>query len=499
MWEAIRSNTRRSRMLIGLMGVILLGLGAVIGLALVPPAGDYFASSERGAGLDPVFTGLCGAGVAFVIWLIMWAVAAGSGDSVLLSAAGAREIQKAHAPQLWNVVEEMTIASSLGKMPKVYIIDDEQPNAFAVGYKPSRAAIAVTAGLLRRLNRDELQGVIAHEIGHIRNLDVKFMTTAGVMVGAIVIISDIFLRSMWYGAGRRRSSSRGGGQAQLILMVVAILAAILAPIFAQLLYYACSRKREYLADASAARFTRYPEGLASALEIISKRTGRGAADEKKINRVVAPMYIVNPLQARAATSAFATHPPTDKRVKILRSMGGQAGFAEYEAAYRQATGGRSACIGAHTLATAEGVEARQASAEPKGKKQAVERAREVGDLLAGMADFLFITCACGVRMKVPPDCKHKKLNCPRCGTEHEIPEAAIIAPMLGSAVRDALPGKQIKSAVKAARQQKKMRYKRKGDGWESFKCACGHTVQLSPAFDAPSIHCGKCNREIEIA
>lgn len=232
MWEAIRSNQRRSWLLIGLMGVILLALGAVIGIALVPPIGDHYLDPHnRGPGIDPLITGLWGAGVAFVIWLIMWVVAVVGGDAVLLSATGARRIQKEHAPQLWNTVEEMTIASGLGKMPKVYVIDDPAPNAFAVGYKSERAAVAVTSGLLRRLNRDELQGVVAHEIGHIRNLDVRFMTMAGIMVGSIALISDLFLYSLWFGAGRRRSSSsRGGGHVQMIMMLVAIAAAILAPI-----------------------------------------------------------------------------------------------------------------------------------------------------------------------------------------------------------------------------------------------------------------------------
>ena len=314
---------------------------------------------------------------------------------------------------MWNVVEEMSIASGLGQMPKVYVIDDDAPNAFAVGYRPGRAAVAVTAGLLRRLNRDELQGVIAHEIGHIRNLDVRFMTMAGVMVGSIVIISDIFLRSLWFGAGRRSSSrNRGGGQAQIILMVIAIVLAILAPLLAQMLYFACSRKREYLADASAARFTRYPEGLASALEKISRQAGRQSDDKKKANRVVAPMYIINPLQARSAAGLMSTHPPTEKRVKVLRSMGGNVGFAEYEAAYRKIHGNQASCIGTRTLSADTGAEVREPSVKPGTKQDAIARAREAGDLLAGLADYLFIACACGVRIKVPPEFKRPSITCP---------------------------------------------------------------------------------------
>jgi heat shock protein HtpX len=302
----------------------------------------FAGGSSRLLSPERIAGGMLGVGVASVLWMVMMLAAYYGGDSLLLSSAKARRIQKEDLPQLWNVVEEMTIASGLGQMPKVYIIDDPEPNAFAVGRSPETASIAVTMGLLRRLNRDELQGVVAHEIGHIRNLDVRFMTLASVTLGTIVLLSEVFLRSMWYGGGRgrRRSSSSGGGQAQAILLVAALLVAILAPIAAQLLYFACSRKREYLADASAARFTRYPLGLASALEKIASTVSTGS---KKVSRALAPMYIVNPLQSRSAVGLFSTHPPTEDRIRILRSMAGGAGLAQYEEAYRKVHGeGREA-------------------------------------------------------------------------------------------------------------------------------------------------------------
>lgn len=470
MWEAIRQNRRRSYVLIGLMAIILIALGAAIGMYVHPQQGAFF-----------------GAGIAVVVWMVLWLVAVTGGDSILLSSVKARQIEKEDAPQLWNVVEEMTIASGLPKPPRVYVIDDDSPNAFAVGRKTDRAAVAVTSGLLRRLKRDELQGVVAHEIGHIRNLDVRFMTLAGVMVGSIVLISDVFLRGLFYGGGRRRrsSSSRGGGQAQAIMLLVAIGLAILGPICAQLLYFACSRRREYLADASAARFTRYPEGLASALEKIARRVKAKA----KPNRVMAPMYIVNPLQAKAASGLNSTHPPIEKRVRILRGMAGQAGLAAYESAYRQVTGAKRACIDQRTLEGAESVAVRPPSPEPKDKLQTVQRAREVTDLIDRMADYLFLACACGLRIKIPPEFKRDVLDCPRCGRKHEIPAATLAAVAAATAV-----GKG-KSPTKKAPP---MRYQRKGGGWESFRCRCGHTVQLSPSFSASSIRCPKCRSRIEI-
>ncbi|MBN1345201.1 MAG: M48 family metallopeptidase [Phycisphaerae bacterium] len=483
MWEAIRQNRRRSRVLIVLMGLILVALGVTIGMMVDMQSG-----------------GVIGGAAAVGVWMIMWLVATAGGDSILLSSVGAAEIQKEDAPQLWNVVEEMTIASGMGKMPRVFIIDDDSPNAFAVGRSPDSAAVAVTSGLLKRLNRDELQGVVAHEIGHIRNLDVRFMTLAGVMVGSIVLISDVFLRSLWFsGGGRRRSSSRdGGGQAQLIIAVLAIALAILGPILAQLLYFACSRKREYLADASGARFTRYPEGLASALEKISKSHARLAStSDSRANRVVAPMYIVNPLEGRSAVGLSATHPPIETRVKILRGMGGQAGLAAYEAAYRQVTGEGRQCIDARTIEGDEGMAVRPPSVKPDTKQGAVERAREAGDLVDRMAQYLLIPCACGVRIKVPPKFKRNSLKCPRCGRDHDVPAAVAAmtaAAAIGAAARPPIPA----TVPKARKAEPPMRYRRKREGWESFRCQCGQTVQLSPSFSADATRCPKCNARIEI-
>src|SRR5689334_20232312 len=243
MWEAIESNRRRSTLLVAGMGLLLLALGSLTGHAL-----------DRRGGL---FVGLA---VALGIWVVLWLIAAFQGDRIMLSIAGAKKIEKADAPQLFNVVEEMVLASQLGKMPDIYIIPDDRPNAFAAGRKPETRVVAVTSGLLRLLTRDELQGVIAHEIGHHKNGDPALMILMGVMLGAIVLIAEIFLRGSFWG-GRRRSSRDSGG-VEVLLFVLALLLAILAPILAQMLYFACSRRREFLADASAARFTRYPEGLA---------------------------------------------------------------------------------------------------------------------------------------------------------------------------------------------------------------------------------------------
>ena len=306
MWEAISANQRRSALLIASLAALLAIIGMAIGFLMGgKPQTAYFGA----------FIGLC-------VWGVLLLVNLMGGESVLLSSANAREVAHDEAPQLYNIVEEMRIAASLPAMPRVFIIDTPVPNAFAVGLNPERACVAVTAGLLERLSRDELQGVIAHELGHISNRDTLFMTLAGVTLGAIVLLADAGMRMMFWGdGGRRRSSSGKSGGGAALLMIAALVLAILAPLVARLLYFACSRQREYLADASSAQYTRYPAGLANALRKIALQQ-----DPKKIpvNRVVAPMYAINPLAAAGSFSVFGTHPPTEERIRRLLEMQGAA-------------------------------------------------------------------------------------------------------------------------------------------------------------------------------
>lgn len=243
MWELIRANKQHSILLMALMAFALLLVGGVIGLATFGPDGAFI-----------------GLGAATVVWLVLALVSFSSGDQILLAASRAQRVTHDVHPQLFNIVEEMKIAAGLPAMPKVYIINDPAPNAFATGRSPETASVAVTAGLLARLNRDELQGVIAHEISHILHRDILYVTLAGIMLGGIVLLSQVFLRGMFYSSmgSRRRYSSgnQGGGQAQIVLVLIAVVVAVLAPIMAQLLYFALSRRREYLADAGAAQIGR---------------------------------------------------------------------------------------------------------------------------------------------------------------------------------------------------------------------------------------------------
>lgn len=310
MYDLIRANKRNSWFLIFLCGLVLLGLAASIGLAASegdPEAGIAFAILAI-----PIF---------FVMFMVSWL----GGRRLVLSMSDARRIEHADNPQLFNVVEEMAIAAGL-PMPDVYLIEDSAPNAFATGRDPAHSAVAVTAGLLEKLNRDELQGVIAHEMSHIRNYDIRFALLMAVMVGTIALISDAFLRGFFRGSGRRSSRKEGGGGGHFIFLFIAILFAILAPLIGKLIQLAVSRQREFLADSSAAELTRYPEGLASALLKISR-------DEEVLegaNRATQHMYIVNPIKPfeDRAKALFSTHPPIEERVARLRSIAQQGGPEE---------------------------------------------------------------------------------------------------------------------------------------------------------------------------
>jgi heat shock protein HtpX len=348
-----------------------------------------------------------------------------SGDQILLAASKAKPVTHDEHPQLFNVVEEMKIAAALPAMPKVYIIADPAPNAFATGRNPKSASVAITAGLLGRLNRDELQGVIAHEMSHILHRDILFVTLAGIMLGSIVLLSQVFLRSMFYSSmmgSRRRYSSggKGGGQAQIIMLVIAIIAAILAPIMAYLLYFALSQRREYLADAGAARLTRYPEGLAGALEKIANDKSPQLA---AVNKVTAPMYIVNPFKKKKQmklSDLTSTHPPISERIKILRNMTHGASFRDYSDSFSNIT--KTKTVIPPTALTKEAIELRQAGAEAKKKQRLEGQMRQVGDIMRRVNQFVFLTCLCGLKLKIPPNFKHKKVKCPKCKRTLDLPK-----------------------------------------------------------------------------
>lgn len=238
-------------------------------------------------------------------------------DKLVLATSGAKQIEKKDNPELFRIVENLSIGDGV-PMPRIYVMHDPSPNAFATGRDPKHAVVCVTTGLLQIMNKSELEGVLAHELSHVKNFDTRLMGIVAILVGFVAIIADMFMRSMWWGGMRNRDNERDN--AQSIFIVLGIVFAILSPIVATLIQLAVSRKREYLADASGALLTRYPEGLASALEKIAHdpRSVRGATN------ATAHLYISNPFKGKDAKNWFAslfdTHPPIEDRIRILRSM-----------------------------------------------------------------------------------------------------------------------------------------------------------------------------------
>jgi heat shock protein HtpX len=314
-FEQQAANRRQSWLLalavVGLLGV----LGYTIG----------FGVSGESAGGIATTVGALGFGTLLSLGSYF------AGDKLVLAASGAKPVSEADAPQLLNVVRELTIAANV-PMPKVYLIDDTAPNAFATGRDPQHASVAITTGLLQKLDREELQGVIGHELSHVRNLDIRFALLVGVLVGSIALLSDFFLRFTFWGGGRRSSSRdrEGGGGLQVLMFVVGLVLAIVAPIIARLVQLAVSRQREYLADASSVELTRNPYGLERALAKIS-------SDKEVLevaNRATQHLYFTNPIKKFEARSSglFSTHPPIVDRINRLRELTGEQPLAQGEIA-----------------------------------------------------------------------------------------------------------------------------------------------------------------------
>jgi heat shock protein HtpX len=303
-YDQIGANRRNSF----LLSLIVIVLFAVLGFAI----GYAISGSASGAlfvmGIAVLFGGLAAVGSYF------------AGDSVVLSVSGAKEVDEASAPQLMNVVREMAIAANV-PMPKVYVIDDTAPNAFATGRDPKHASVAITKGLLEKLDREELQGVLGHELSHVRNFDIRFAMIVGVLVGSIALMADFFLRFTFWGGGRGRDREGGGsGGAQAIIFIIAILLAVLAPLISRFIQLAVSRQREYLADASSVELTRNPYGLERALAKI-------ASDKEVLevaNRGTQHMYFTNPIKKfeERSSSLMSTHPAILDRINRLRQLTG---------------------------------------------------------------------------------------------------------------------------------------------------------------------------------
>lgn len=307
---AQKTNRRNTLVLLVILTALAALVGYVIGWLLESEASNSVPLLSK--------AGVAAAGLMAAVSVGWSGLSLAFGDKLVLSMANAKQIDKADAPQLYNVVEEMSIASGV-PMPKVMVLETDALNAFATGNKPGNGTIAVTRGLLNSLNRDELQGVVAHEMAHLANLDTRYMVVVGVTVGLIALICDMVLRSMAWGRSNRGSSSdkKGGGAAILIILLIVV--AILAPIAAKFVQMAVSRQREYLADATSVQFTRNPNGLISALGKLAEK----AAPFPGVSRATQHLFIVNPVQTFTSKSSalLATHPDVADRIARLRNLG----------------------------------------------------------------------------------------------------------------------------------------------------------------------------------
>ena len=298
LYRQVESNRHKTWLLVALSASLLIVVGFIFSQANNNPIWLY------GAFLYAVVS-------SFISY--WWS------DKIVLAMSRAKEIKINDSPQLYRLVENLCITAGL-PLPKIYVIDDSAPNAFATGRNSQHAAIAFTSGLLAKLDKQELEGVIAHELSHIGNRDILLATMVSVLVGSVVLMADWFARWSFWGGGRRRQSNQESGQLQSILTIVAIILAILAPLFARLIQMAISRRREFLADANSALLTRYPDGLIRALQKISA----DSAPLEAANRATAHLYFASPFQNKQGIQGFSkmfmSHPPVEERIAALRQV-----------------------------------------------------------------------------------------------------------------------------------------------------------------------------------
>src|SRR5579883_352007 len=312
--DLIAENKRNSVLLVLIFCLFTTAVALILSLGVIALADPEAVAHLRWG------EALIAGGVAAVLALLFSLAGYYGGDSFILASTGAHRIHHADDPELFNVVEEMSIAAGI-PMPRVYLIDDPGLNAFATGRDPQHAAVAITTGLRQKLTRDELQGVMAHEMSHIRNYDIRLMLLMAVLVGTVVMLSDFFWQIVRSGGGRRTTDSKdegGSGPFGLIVFLLAVMLALVAPILAQIIQFAVSRQREYLADASAVELTRYPQGLANAL----RKLQGDATVLKTANGGTAHLFIANPLKKfqDKAESALASHPPLKDRIARLEAL-----------------------------------------------------------------------------------------------------------------------------------------------------------------------------------
>lgn len=416
MWDQIVKNNIQSIITMAFLLVLVLIMAGIMGFCLL------------GTGEGVVI----GFFIALFIFIALY-LSAKNNSVAFFAGSSVVKCDKKCAPVLFNVVEEMSIAAGLSNPPEIYIMDTSIPNAFATGICPEKASVCVTRGLLELLDRNELQGVVAHEIGHIVNRDIRYILSAGILVSIIAFMARAFSKS----GGRRCSSNNSGGAFLILFLVIGIF----APLLSRLFYFSLSRKREYLADACAAQFTRYPVGLASALKKIEE-WNKLQARRKKIAKesYETSEFNENPLMAAACIvpcavkkdkdSLFSTHPSTTNRINVLMAMT-SVDYSSYNTAYTKVTKEKplisnrdvSSCKN-HDIVLPVGVVAAVNDVKSLNSikdtpiEEKIERRRDAEDIMWKHSGYIIINCDCGTRLKLPPSYKGKEVICPHCKKNH---------------------------------------------------------------------------------
>lgn len=455
MWELIEINKRKSVFLLFLLAILQF----IVILLVVEGVLQYVVQVPKENYADLLLLGLVISIIIFIPTVVIQLYKVFKlGYKDILKMAGAQQVVASkNSKMLCNIVEEMVIASGYKGKPDIYIIDDPIPNAFAVGIDEKQCAIAVTSSLLKILNREELQAVIAHEMAHLYNRDSLFLTIASFFVGTILSIASMM---SFRSSGRSSSRNNNSGASLLILIVIMLIVSFVAPLLAKMLFFMTSRKREYLADACAVQFTRNPAALASALTKISSQDFKSLAKNfAKKAEAQMPLYINNPALSDDKESLFSTHPPIKKRIAILLKLS-KGSIIDYQKVYAQECGeklfskqmlqesmkmgnpipvlspgsvGGAVSTGLHGSALLEGNNSSMVESESSisikeqnvfNSSEVIDKKRRVNNIVWESVKYSIILCDCGTTLKIPPCYIDKPIKCPHCGKSHVIDKNA---------------------------------------------------------------------------
>lgn len=511
--ELIRANKRKSLYLLILSMVIMLIVGYVLGDLLFSQFNSPRIINYEQKRMYFAFG--FSAFIGFIEFIQIYFIFNGK-PKTLFKQLGLKPAAQTKFRKLNNVIAEMSIAAGLSKPPQAYVIPSKAINAMAFGTKPEHSAICVTAGLLSVCNRDELQGVVAHELSHILNQDILLLEVCRSTLGMVIVLREVMLRSMYWGslgrANYRSSSSKSrSSNLHLVFIIIGVIFAIIAPLLVQLIYFALSRQREYLADAYSAKLTRYPAGLASALTKIAY----SSHSIDKIDKVTSAAFIDQPFGNVVITSkGTRTHPPIWNRIKILQQMSGGAGYIDYKKAYQKVTQSAPGFMPSSMANSRISFPIRAAMplADEPGAINSPQELRHLeknlrsDDVIRISEGYGFVNCECGMNIKIPPEYKKFQVKCPRCGRIHILEDKmqATLSNLLDDNNSSEALISPVTESVKKEKEkpdysaEERQVYKKTGKGWEKIKCRCGNEVELSPTFVGRFISCRKCGRKINI-